>query len=124
MPVMVRELLRAACDTDDVDASWQIWSSEAEASLIRAYHSAGGPALTKQSSSEGRGRSQMCTKRPGGWFEDRIYRTNHSDEFDVTRSGFFINSSLAPVQRFRRRLTKSVFNVFKGIRVNGFSGTR
>ena len=35
VPMGVRERLRAACDTDDVDASWQIWSKEAEARLIR-----------------------------------------------------------------------------------------
>ena len=82
-PVRVRELFRAACDTDDVDASWQIWSSEAEARLIRAYHSVGGPALAQHSSSPGRGRLQVCTKRLGGRFQDRICRTDHADEFDV-----------------------------------------
>ena len=34
----VRERLRTACNTDDVDASWQIWSKEAEASLVRLPH--------------------------------------------------------------------------------------
>ena len=119
VPVRVRELFR----TDDVDASWQIRSSEAEASLIRAYHSAGGPALAKHCSSVGRGRKQLCTKRLGSRFQDRIYRTDHADEFDVTHSGFFINSSLAPVLRFRRRL-KSIYKVLEGTRANGFSDTR
>ena len=31
--------------TPDVDASWLLWSREAEASLARAYLSAGGPSL-------------------------------------------------------------------------------
>ena len=35
MPVKVRELLRAASATDDVDASWQIWSSEVVVPVIR-----------------------------------------------------------------------------------------
>ena len=39
-PMNVRERLRAACDTCDVDASWQTWTKEAEASLTRAYHTA------------------------------------------------------------------------------------
>ena len=72
--------------------------------------------------SAGRGRLHLCTERLGGRFEDRIYRTNHADEFDVTHSAFFMNSSLAPVLRFRSRL-KSVFYVLKGIRANGFSDT-
>ena len=87
VPIRVREFLRAACDTDNVGASWQIWSSEAEASLTRAYHSAGGPALTENSSSVGRGWLQMCTKRVGSRFQNRIYRTDHADEFDVTPLG-------------------------------------
>ena len=31
-----------------------------------------------------------------GIFQDCIYRTDHADEFGVTRSGFFFDSSLAP----------------------------
>ena len=41
---------------------------------------------------------------------DRIYRVDRADEFDATHSGFFINSSLAPVLRFRR-IFVSVCNV-------------
>ena len=65
----------------------------------------------------------MCTKRVWGKFQDRIYRTDHADKFDVAHCGFFINSSLAQVLRFRRRLA-SVHNVPEGIRANGFSDTR
>ena len=67
MPVRVRELPRPACDTDDVDASWQIWSSEAAASLTRAYHSAGGPTLAGPGSFVG-GNFIMCTKMLGAHF--------------------------------------------------------
>ena len=45
VPGMTRERLRTACNTYDVDASRQIWSKEVEASLVRAYHTASGPAL-------------------------------------------------------------------------------
>ena len=75
---------------------------QSEASLIRAYHSAGGPALTEHGSSVGRGRLHMCTERLGSRFQDRLYRTDQADEFDVTHFVFFVNSSLALVLRFRR----------------------
>ena len=65
---------------------------------------------------------RCAPKRLDGRFHDRTYRTDHADEFDVARSGFFINSSLAPVLRFRCRL-KTVYNVLEGIRANGFSDT-
>ena len=42
-----------------------------------------------------------------------------ADEFDVTHSGFFVNSSLAPVLRVRRRIL-SVCDVLKGIKLRGF----
>ena len=61
--------------------------------------------------------------RLGGRCTDRFYHTDHADEFDVTNLGFFINSSLAPVLRFRRGF-KSVCNVFKGINTNGFTDAR
>ena len=54
---------------------------------------------------------------------DRIYHIDRSDEFDVTHFGFFLNSSLAPVLRFRRRFV-SVCNVLKGIKLHGFSEAR
>ena len=61
--------------------------------------------------------------RFGGRCRDGIYRIDRADEFDVTHSGFFINSSLAPVLRFWRRFV-SVCNVLKGIKLHGFSETR
>ena len=119
----VRERLGAACNTTDVDASWRIWSKEAEASLVRAYHTAGGPALAGSSSFIGRGHLSLRTGRLGGRCKDRIYRTDHADEFDVTNSGFFVNSSFALALRFRRRFI-SVCNVLKGIKTHRFTDAR
>ena len=42
VPREVREQLFVACNFPDIDASWLLWSREAEASLARAYLSAGG----------------------------------------------------------------------------------
>ena len=71
----------------------------------------------------GRGQLSLRTMRLGGRCRDRICRIDRADEFDVTHSGFFLNSSLAPVLRFRRSFV-SVCNVLKGIKVHGFSETR
>ena len=70
-----------------------------------------------------RGQLSLRTMRLGGRCRDRIYRIDRADEFDVTHSGFFINSSLAPVLRFRR-IFVSVCNVLKGIKLQGFSEAR
>ena len=58
----------------------------------------------------GRGQLSIYTMRLSGRCHDRIYRVDRADEFDATHSGFFINSSLAPVLRFRR-IFVSVCNV-------------
>ena len=100
-----------------------VWSKEAEASLVRAYHTAGGPALAGPSSFLGRGQLSLRTRRLGGRCNHRTYRMDHADDFDVTNSGFFINSSIAPVLRFRRRFV-SVCNVLKGIKTHGFTDDR
>ena len=91
---------------------------EAEASLARAYVTAGGPALESPCSYVGTGQHSLHTKRLGGRCKDRLYRMDHADEFDVTSSGFFVTSSLAPVLRFRRRFM-SVCNVSKASRLTG-----
>ena len=57
--------------------------------------------------------------RLGGRCHDRIHRVDRADEFDVTHSGFFLNSSLAPVLRFRRSFV-SVCNVLKRLRYMAF----
>ena len=63
VPREVREQLFIACNSSDVDASWRIWSWEAEASLARAYLTAGGPALLSPSRYVGRGQLSLRTKR-------------------------------------------------------------
>ena len=122
-PFAVREQLFRLCNSPDVDASWLLWSREAEASLARAYLSAGGPSLSGPSSYVGRGSLSVFSMRLGGRCHDRIYHVDRSDEFDVTHFGFFLNSSLAPVLRFRRSFV-SVCNVLKGIKRHGFSEAR
>ena len=99
VPLAVREQLFRLCNSTDVDSSWLLWSKEAEASLARAYLSAGGPHLSSPSSYVGRGSLSIYSIRLGGRCHDRIYHVDRSDEFDVTHFGFFLNSSLAPVLR-------------------------
>ena len=123
VPLVVREELFRLCSSPDVDSSWLLWSKEAEASLARAYLAAGGPPLSNPSSYVGRGSLSLYSMRLGGRCHDRIYRVDRSDEFDVTHNGFFLNSSLAPVLRFRRCFV-SVCNVLKGIQRHGFSEAR
>ena len=65
----------------------------------------------------------VYSMRLGGHRRDRIYHVDGSDVFDVTHFGFFLNSSLAPVLRFRRGYV-SVCNVLTGIRKHGFSEAR
>ena len=72
------------------------------------------------SSYVGRGSLSVYSMRLGGQCHDRIYHVDRSDEFDVTHFGFFLNSSLAPVLRFRRSFV-SICNVLKGIKQHGFS---
>ena len=81
------------------------------------------PPLSNPGSYVGRGQLSIRTMRLGGRCRDRIYRIDRADEFDVTHSGFFVNSSLAPVLRFWRRFV-SVCNVLKGIKLHGFSESR
>ena len=111
------------CNSADVDSSWLLWSREAEASLARAYLSAGGPPLSNPCSYVGRGSLSIYTMRLGGLCHDRIYHVDRADEFDVTHSGSFLNSSLAPVLRFRRSFV-SVCNVLEGLKLHGFSEAR
>ena len=50
-------------------------------------------------------------------------RVSHGDEVDAASAQFFVNSSLAPVLLFRRRV-KSVAAVLKGFRQHGFTQGR
>ena len=63
---------------------------------------AGGPPLSNPSSYVGPDSLSIYSMRLGGRCHDRIYHVDRSDGFDVTHFGFFLNSSLAPVLRFRR----------------------
>ena len=74
-------------------------------------------SLSNPGSYVGRGFLSICTMRLGGRCHDRIYHVDRADEFDVTHSGFFLHSSLAPVLRFRRSFD-SVCNVLKGIKLH------
>ena len=53
----------------------------------------------------------------------RLYRVSQTDEVDVQSAQYFVNSSLALVLLFRRRL-KSVADVLEGIRNHGSSQSR
>ena len=53
----------------------------------------------------------------------KLYRVSQGDEVDVHCAQYFVNSSLALVVLFRRRL-KSVADVLKGIRSWVFSQSR
>ena len=63
VPLEVRSHLFRLCNSPDVDSSWLLWSREAEASLARAYLSAGGPPLSNPGSYVGRGYLSICTMR-------------------------------------------------------------
>ena len=119
----VRSNLFRLCHSSDVDSSWLLWSREAEVSLSRAYFAAGGPPLFNPGSYICRGAFSICTMRVGGRCHDRINLSDRAGEFDVAHSGFFPNSSPAPVLRFRRCFV-SVCNVLKGIKLYGFSQNR
>ena len=75
-----------------MDASWRTWSKEAEASLTLLV-----VLLLQDRAVSLEEAIFLClrTWRLGGRCKDRVYRTDHADEFDVTNSGFFVNSSLA-----------------------------
>ena len=77
VPCEVRDKLFTLCNSPDVDASWLSWSREAEASLARAYLSAGGPPLSNPGSYVGRGSLSIYTMRLGGRCHDRIHRIAH-----------------------------------------------
>ena len=76
----------------------------------------------------GRGLLRIRCRRLGGRAvgrsgASRLFRVSQSDEVDVQSAQYFVNSSLAPVLLFRRRL-KSLADVLRGIRNHGFSQSR
>ena len=120
--------LRDAVSRSSVDDFWSIWSSNAEASLFRAYFVAGGPTDAGSSAFLGRGLLRSRSRRlggraAGGTNSSRLYRVSHGDEVDKHCAQYFVNSSLSPVFLFRRRLN-SVADVLKGIRNKGFTQSR
>ena len=64
-PFAVREQLFRLCNSPDVASSWLLWSREAEASLARAYLSAGGTPLSSPSSYVGGGSLSIYSMRLG-----------------------------------------------------------
>ena len=125
VPAEVVFALRDAVFRTSVDYFWFLWSPHAEAGLFRAYSKAGGPTEAGSSAFHGRGLSRIRNRRLGGRAvgsraPGRLHRASHGDEVDVHCDQYFVNSSLAPVVLFRKRL-KSVADVLKGIRCKGFS---
>ena len=120
VPRKTRERLRTTCNTYDVDASWQIWSKEAEASLVRAYHTASGPALAGPRS---------CTAiYPSALGGGGVGVRNESTALIMPMSLMLqlrvLHQLVAcPRLRFRRRF-KSDCNVLKCITTHGFAGAR
>ena len=93
-----------------------------------AYCIAGGPTAAGSFAFLGRGMLRIRNRRLGGRAvgrggASRLYRVSHSDEVDVQSAQYVVNSSLARVLLFRRRL-KSVADVLKGIRNSGFTQSR
>ena len=121
-------LFRDAVSRSSVDDFWLAWSRHAEVGLIGACSLAGGPAEAGSAAFLGRDLLRIRSRRLGGRAvgrsgAGRLKRFSHSDEIDVGSAQHFVNSSLAAVLLFRRRL-KSVADVLKGIRSRGFSQAR
>ena len=125
VPAEVVLALRDAVSRSSVDDFWSFWSFHAGAGLFRAYSLAGGPTTAGSSGFLGRGLFRIRSRRLGGRAvggrgSSRLYRVCQDDEVDVHCAQYFVNSSLAPVVFFRRRL-KSVADVLKGVRRKGFT---
>ena len=84
---------------------------------------AGGPTVAGSAAFLGRGLLVSRRLGVGGRGSGRLYRASQGDEVDVHCAQYLVNSSLAPVVLFRRRL-KSVADVLKGIRDKGFTSSR
>ena len=120
--------LRNAVSRSSVDDFCAIWSKSAEEGLFRAYSRAGGPTEAGNAAFLSGGLSRIRNRRLGGRAvgsrrSSRVYRASQGDEVNVHRVQYYVNSSLAPVVLFRRRL-KSVADVLKGIRSRGFTQSR
>ena len=124
VPNEVRQQLHWAClDEPNVDTAWRIWCSSAEQGLLSAYKAAGGPCPQGDLPFLGRGKAFIRTRVIGGRAPGRVHRPARADPVDSANCFSYINSSLAPVVLFRRRLS-SVGDVLKGIRKSWFSTAR
>ena len=110
--------LRDAVSRSSVDDFCSNLSRNAEEGLFRAYSLAGGPTEAGSVAFLGRGLLRIRNRRlrvraVGSRGSGRLYRASQGDEVDVHCAQYFVNSSLAPVVLFRRRL-KSVADVLEG----------
>ena len=119
---------RSAFDRNCVDEFWNVWGACAEAGLLRAYQRAGGPVTSGLQAFIGLGTLHIRRRRLGGRAvgesgSSKLYRVSQGDEVDVSAARCFVNSSLALVFLFRRRV-KCVGDVLNGVRQHGFSQGR
>ena len=76
---------------------------------FRACAKAGGPTKAGSVAFLGKGLLRIRKRRLGGTVvgsrgSSRLFRASQGDEVDVRCAQYFVNSSLAPVVLFRRRL--------------------
>ena len=100
----------------------------AEARLLGACCRAGGPTAAGSVAFIERGLLRIRRRCLGGRAvgssgSRRLYRASQKNEVDVRCPQYFVNSILALVVLFRRRL-KSVADVLKGFRNTGFTQSR
>ena len=122
MPPDLVRALRDAVSGSNVDDLWIIWSKSAGSWAFWSVLSGWWSAFLGRGLLRIRGR-RLGGKAVGRSGAGRLYRVSQSDEVDVQSVQYFVNASLAPVLLFRRRL-KSVADVLKGIRNNGFPQSR
>ena len=128
VPEEVVMALRDAVSRCSVDDVGTIWIRNAELGLFRAFSKVGGPVVVGSSAFLGRGLLRIRSRRlggraVGGRVFSRLYRISQGDEVGVHCAQYFVGSSLALVLLFRRRL-KSVADVLKGAKSQGFTQTR
>ena len=107
--------LRAVYISSDVDASWNLWSQEAEAGPIRAYQTAEGPALAGPCSFIGRGSLSLRTGR----LESRC--RSRRTRLDVANARCFITSSLSPHPGVPPWTDTCAYSVLKVMKNHGYS---
>ena len=120
--------LRDAASRSSLDDFLVYLEQECRIGFFLAYSKAGGPTAAGSSAFLGRSLLRIRSRRLGGRAvggrgSSKRYRLSQGDEVDAHCAQYFVNSSLAPVLLFRRRL-KSVADVLKGIRCKGFTKSR